>query len=119
MAEVKVTLSDDMVQFLERLAQSNDLVKQAAAHIVAAGDALMKLGLRQDDVASVIAGRAGTTKTAVLKVMQAIRRGDLDAYEVVATYVAKKENVGIQMVRKVIACLDRLTTELEGEGNSK
>ncbi len=114
MTEVRVTLSDDMVQFLERLSASNDAIRQAAEHIVAAEKALSVLGLRQEDIASVIAGRAGTTKTAVLKVMQALRRGNIDAYEVVAIYVAKKEGIGIQLVRKVLSSLDTLVKEIDG-----
>jgi hypothetical protein len=113
MAEVKVTLSDDMVRLLENLALSERKIADAAQHIIAAQEALTKLGLTAGDVAAIIAARAGTTKTAVLRIIQTMRGGNLDAHEIVAMFIAKKEGLGIQHVRQVLHALDLLVVQLK------
>lgn len=112
MAEVKVTLSDEMVRLLENLETAQQKVTLAAEHITAASQALAKLGLKQDDVAAIIASQAGTSKTAVLKILQTMRAGNLDAYEIVAMFISKKESIGVQNVRRVLHSLDTLVIQL-------
>lgn len=112
MAEVKVTLSDEMVRLLENLVAAQQKVTLAAEHITAAAQALAKLGLKQDDVAAIIAAQAGTSKTAVLKILQTMRAGNLDAYEIVAMFISKKESIGVQNVRRVLHSLDTLVIQL-------
>lgn len=102
MKQVKVTLSDEMVKFLEGLYETQQKLAVAADHIDAASDALKNLGLGQDDVAAIVASRSGVTKTAVRKIMTAVRRRDLDAYEILAMYLSVKENVGRDQARRVI-----------------
>ncbi len=115
MAEVKVTLSDEMVEFLRGIYETQQKLALAAEHINAASEALSKLGLRREDVASIVASRAGVSKTAVTKIMSVLRRGDLDAYEILAMFIAAKENIGRDQARRSIRCLMELVTQVQGE----
>ena len=115
MAEVKVTLSDEMVEFLRGLYETQQKLALAAEHINAASEALSKLGLRREDVASIVASRAGVSKTAVTKIMSVLRRRDLDAYEILAMFIAAKENIGRDQARRSIRCLMELVTQVQGE----
>lgn len=115
MTEVKVTLSDEMVKFLEGIYETQQKLAVAAEHINAASAALSKLGLRQEDVASIVASRAGVSKTAVGKIMSVLRRRDLDAYEVLAMFIAAKENIGRDQARRSLRCLMELITQVQGE----
>ncbi len=54
MAEVKVTLSEEMVKFLEGIYETQQKLAVAAEHINAASEALSKLGLKSDDVAVIV-----------------------------------------------------------------
>ena len=114
MAEVKVTLSDEMVKFLEGIYETQQKLAVAAEHITAASEALSKLGLRQEDVATIVASRAGVSKTAVTKIMSILRRGDLDAYEILAMFIAAKENIGRDQARRTLRCLTELVTQVQG-----
>lgn len=115
MAEVKVTLSDEMVEFLRGIYETQQKLALAAEHINAASEALSKLGLRREDVASIVASRAGVSKTAVTKIMSVLRRGDLDVYEILAMFIAAKENIGRDQARRSIRCLIELVTQVQGE----
>lgn len=114
MAEVKVTLSDEMVKFLEGIYETQQKLAVAAEHINAASEALSKLGLRQEDVASIVASRAGVSKTAVSRIMSVLRRGDLDAYEILAMFIAAKENIGRDQARRSLRCLMELVIQVQG-----
>jgi len=115
LAEVKVTLSDEMVKFLEGIYETQQKLAVAAEHINAASEALSKLGLKQDDVASIVASRAGVSKTAVKNIMSVLRRRDLDVYEILAMFIAAKENVGRDQARRSLRCLMELVTQVQGE----
>jgi len=114
MAEVKVTLSEEMVKFLEGIYETQQKLAVAAEHINAASQALSKLGLKQEDVASIVASRAGVSKTAVKNIMSVLRRRDLDVYEILAMFIAAKENVGRDQARKSLRCLMELVTQVQG-----
>ncbi|GAI09249.1 unnamed protein product, partial [marine sediment metagenome] len=86
----------------------------AAEHINAASEALSKLGLTMDDVASIVASRAGVSKTAVKKIFSILRRRDLDAYEILSMFIAAKENIGRDQARRSLRCLMELVTQVEG-----
>jgi len=115
MVEVKVTLSDEMVEFLRGIYETQQKLAEAAEHINAASEALSKLGLKREDVASIVASRAGVSKTAVTKIMSVLRRRDLDAYEILAMFIAAKENIGRDQARRSIRCLMELVTRVQGE----
>ena len=115
MAEVKVTLSEEMVKFLEAIYETQQRLAVAAEHINAASEALSKLGLKSEDVASIVASRAGVSKTAVSKIMSVLRQRDLDAYEILAMYIAAKENIGRDQARRSLRCLMELVTQVQGE----
>ncbi|MBA7537412.1 hypothetical protein ES705_29679 [subsurface metagenome] len=119
MAEVKVTLSDEMVKFLEGIYETQQKLAVAAEHINAVSEALGKLGLKQDDVAVIVASRAGVSKTAVNKIFSVLRRRDLDAYEVLAMFIAAKENIGRDQARRTLRCLMELVTQMQGEGSTQ
>lgn len=114
MAEVKVTLSEEMVQFLEGIYETQQKLAVAAEHINAASEALSKLGLKQDDVAVIVASRAGVSKTAVNKIFSVLRRKDLDAYEILAMFIANKENIGRDQARRSLRCLIELVVQVQG-----
>ena len=114
MAEVKVTLSEEMVKFLEGIYETQQKLAVAAEHINAASEALGKLGLKQDDVAVIVASRAGVSKTAVNKIFSVLRHRDLDAYEILAMFIANKENIGRDPARRSLRCLMELVTQVEG-----
>ena len=114
MAEVKVTLSEEMVKFLEGIYETQQKLAVAAEHINAASEALSKLGLKRDDVAAIVAGRAGVSKTAVNKIMSVLRRKDLDAYEILAMFIASKESIGRDQARRSLRCLMELVTQVQG-----
>ncbi len=114
MAEAKVTLSDEMVKFLEGIYETQQKLAVAAEHINAASEALSKLGLTSDDVASIVASRAGVSKTAVKKIFSILRRRDLDAYEILSMFIAAKENIGRDQARRSLRCLIELVTKVEG-----
>lgn len=99
MAEVKVTLSDEMVKFLEGIYETQQKLAVAAEHINAASEALSKLGLKQDDVAVIVGSRAGVSKTAVNKIFSVLRRRDLDAHEILAMFIAAGEITKDQGIR--------------------
>jgi len=116
MVEVKVTLSEEMVKFLEGIYETQQKLAVAAEHINAASEALSKLGLTQGDVAVIVASRAGVSKTAVSKIFSVLRRRDLDAYEILAMFIANKENIGRDQARRTLRCLMELVTQVqEGE----
>ena len=114
MAEVKVTLSEEMVKFLEGIYETQQKLAVAAEHINAASEALSKLGLKSEDVATIVASRAGVSKTAVTKIMSVLRRRDMDAYEILAMYIAAKENIGRDQARRSLRCLLELVTQVPG-----
>lgn len=114
MAEVKVTLSDEVVKFLEGIYETQQKLAVAAEHINAASEALSKLGLKQDDVAVIVASRAGVTKTAVTKIMSVLRHRDLDAYEILAMFIAAKEGVGRDQARRVLKGLMDVVNQVQG-----
>jgi len=114
MAEVKVTLSDEMVQFLEGIYETQQKLAVAAEHINAASEALSKLGLKQEDVAVIVASRAGVSKTAVGKIFSVLRQRDLDAYEILAMFIAAKENIGRDQARRSLRCLMEMVTQVQG-----
>ncbi len=114
MAEVKVTLSEEMVQFLEGIYETQQKLAVAAEHINAASEALGKLGLKQDDVAVIVASRAGVSKTAVNKIFSVLRRRDLDAYEILAMFIAAKENIGRDQARRTLRCLMEMVVQVQG-----
>jgi len=115
MAEVvKVTLSDEMVEFLRGIYETQQKLAVAAEHINAASEALSKLGLKREDVASIVASRAGVSKTAVSKIMTVLRQKDLDAYEILALFIAAKENIGRDQARRSLRCLIELVTQVQG-----
>jgi len=114
MAEVKVTLSDEMVQFLEGIYETQQKLAVAAEHINAASEALSKLGLKQEDVAVIVASRAGVSKTAVNKIFSVLRQRDLDAYEILAMFIAAKENIGRDQARRSLRCLMEMVTQVQG-----
>ena len=115
MAEVKVTLSDEMVKFLEGICETQQKLAVAAEHINAVSEALSKLGLKQDDVAVIVGARAGVSKTAVNKIFSVLRRRDLDVYEILAMFIAAKENIGRDQARRTLRCLMNLVTQVQGE----
>ena len=114
MAEVKVTLSEEMVKFLEGIYETQQKLMVAAEHINAASEALSKLGLKKDDVASIVASRAGVSKTAVNKIFSVLRQRGLDAYEILAMFIATKENIGRDQARRSLRCLMELVTQVQG-----
>jgi len=114
MSEVKVTLSDEMVKFLEGIHETQQKLAVAAEHINAASEALSKLGLKQDDVAVIVASRAGVSKTAVNKIFSVLRHRDLDAYEILAMFIAARENIGRDQARRTLHCLTELVTQVQG-----
>jgi len=114
MAEVKVTLSEEMVQFLEGIYETQQKLAVAAEHINAASEALSKLGLKQDDVAVIVASRAGVSKTAVNKIFSVLRRRDLDAYEILSMFIASKENIGRDQARRTLRCLMEMVVQVQG-----
>lgn len=114
MAEVKITLSDEMVEFLRGIYETQQKLALAAEHINAASEALSKLGLKSDDVAVIVASRAGISKTAVNKIMSVLRRRDMDAYEILAMFIAAKENIGRDQARKSLRCLMELVLQVQG-----
>jgi hypothetical protein len=113
MAEVKVTLSEEMVKFLDGIYQAQQKLAVAAEHLNAASEALSRLGLKREDVAAIVAARAGVTKTAVLKIMTTLRQKDLDAYEILAMFIATKENIGRDQARRSLRCLMELVTQVQ------
>ncbi len=115
MAEVKVTLSDEMVKFLDGIYETQQKLAVAAEHINAVSEALSKLGLKQDDVAVIVGARAGVSKTAVNKIFSVLRRRDLDVYEILAMFIAAKENIGRDQARRTLRCLMNLVTQVQGE----
>ena len=115
MAEVTVTLSEEMVKFLEGIYETQQKLAVAAEHINAASEALSKLGLKQEDVAVIVASRAGVSKTAVNKIFSVLRRKDLDAYEILGIFIATKENIGRDQARRSLRCLMELVTQVQGE----
>ncbi|MBA7520283.1 hypothetical protein ES705_12376 [subsurface metagenome] len=115
MSEVKVTLSDEMVEFLKGIYEAQQKLAVAAEHINAASEALSKLGLKQEDVASIVASRAGVSKTAVNKIFSVLRHKDLDAYEVLAMFIAAKEKIGKDQARRMLRCLMELVIQVQGE----
>ena len=114
MAEVKVTLSEEMVKFLKGIYETQQKLAVAAEHINAASGALSKLGLKQDDVAVIVASRAGVSKTAVNKIFSVLRHRDLDAYEILSMYIASKENIGRDQARRSLRCLMDLVIQVQG-----
>lgn len=114
MAEVKVTLSEEMMKFIEGIYETQQKLAVAAEHINAASEALSKLGLKQEDVAAIVASRAGVSKTAVTKIFSVLRRRDLDAYEILAMFIANKENIGRDQARRTLRCLMELVTQVQG-----
>jgi len=114
MAEVTVTLSEEMVKFLEGIYETQQKLMVAAEHINTASEALSKLGLKKDDVASIVASRAGVSKTAVNKIFSVLRQRDLDAYEILAMFIAAKENIGRDQARRSLLCLMELVTQVQG-----
>lgn len=114
MAEVNVTLSDEVVKFLEGIYETQQKLAVAAEHINAASEALSKLGLKQDDVASIVASRAGVSKTAVNKIFSVLRHRDLDVYEILAMFIAAKENIGRDQARRTLRCLMEVVTQVQG-----
>ncbi len=114
MAEVKVTLSEEVVKFLEGIYETQQKLAVAAEHINAASEALSKLGLKQDDVAVIVASRAGVSKTAVNKIFSVLRHRDLDAYEILAMFIAARENIGRDQARRTLRCLMELVTQVQG-----
>ena len=114
MAEVKVTLSDEMVTFLEGIYETQQKLAVAAEHINTASEALSKLGLKQEDVSVIVASRAGVSKTAVNKIFSVLRRKDLDAYEILAMFIAAKENVGRDQARRSLRCLMEMVVQVQG-----
>ena len=119
MAEVKVTLSEEMVKFLEGIYETQQKLAVAAEHINAASGALSKLGLKQDDVAVIVASRAGVSKTAVNKIFSVLRRRDLDAYEILAMFIANKENIGRDQARRSLRCLMELVVQVQGNESTE
>ena len=119
MAEVKVTLSGEMVNFLQGIYETQQKLAVAAEHINAASEALSKLGLKQDDVATIVASRAGVSKTAVHKIFSILRRRDLDAYEILAMFIATRENIGRDQARRSLRCLMELVTQVAGEESTQ
>jgi len=114
MAEVKVTLSEEMMKFIEGIYETQQKLAVAAEHINAASEALGKLGLTQGDVAVIVASRAGVSKTAVGKIFSTLRHRDLDAYEILAMFIANKENIGRDQARRTLRCLMELVTQVQG-----
>jgi len=110
---VEVTLSQEMVEYLERIDAAQEKIMQAAEHINAASEVLKKLGLNSDDVAVIVGARAGVKKTAVKQIFATLRRGDLDALEILAMFVAARENVGRDQARRVIRCLMDVVKDIE------
>ncbi|MBA7654348.1 hypothetical protein ES703_62225 [subsurface metagenome] len=119
MAEVTVTLSEEMIKFLEGIYETQQKLAVAAEHINAASEALSKLGLKSDDVASIVASRAGVSKTAVNKIFSVLRQRDLDAYEILSMFIAAKENIGRDQARRSLRCLMELVTQVQGEESTK
>lgn len=115
MAEVKVTLSEEMEKFIEGIYETQQKLAVAAEHINAASEALGKLGLKQDDVAAIVAGRAGVSKTSVNRIFSTLRRRDLDVYEILAMFIAAKENVGRDQARRTLRCLFDLVIQIQGK----
>ena len=115
MAQVTVTLSDEMVEFLRGIYETQQKLALAAEHINAVSEALSNLGLKREDVAAIVASRAGVSKTAVSKIMSVLHRGDLDAYEILAMFIAAKENIGRDQARRSLRCLIELVTQVQGE----
>ena len=114
MAEVKVTLSEEMGKFLEGIYETQQKLAVAAEHINAASEALGKLGLKQEDVAVIVASRAGVSKTAVSKIFSVLRRKDLDALEILAMFIAGRENIGRDQARRTLRCLLELVIQVQG-----
>lgn len=114
MEQVTVTLSDEMVEFLRGIYEAQQKLAVAAEHINAASEALSNLGLKREDVASIVASRAGVSKTAVGKIMSVLRQKDLDAYEILAMFIAAKENIGRDQARRSLRCLMELVAEVKG-----
>jgi Fe2+ or Zn2+ uptake regulation protein len=65
-------------------------------------------------VASIVASRAGVSKTAVNKIFSVLRRRDLDAYEILAMFIANKENIGRDQARRTLRCLMELVIQVTG-----
>jgi len=114
MAEVKVTLSEEMEKFLEGIYETQQKLAVAAEHINAASEALSKLGLKQEDVAVIVASRAGVSRTAVHKIFSVLRRRDLDAYEILSMFIASKENIGRDQARRTLRCLMEMVVQVQG-----
>lgn len=114
MAEVKVTLSEEMIEFLRGIYETQQKLAVAAEHINAASEALSKLGLKQEDVAIIVASRAGVSKTAVSKIFSVLRRRDLDVYEILAMFIATRENIGRDQARRTLRGLFELVTQVQG-----
>ncbi len=119
MAEVTVTLSEEMEKFLGGIYETQQKLAVAAEHINAASGALSKLGLKQDDVAVIVASRAGVSKTAVNKIFSVLRRRDLDAYEILAMFIANKENIGRDQARRSLRCLMELVVQVQGNESTE
>ncbi|MBA7588002.1 hypothetical protein ES708_30050 [subsurface metagenome] len=81
MVEVTVTLSEEMEKFIRGIYETQQKLAVAAEHINAASEALSKLGLKQEDVAVIVASRAGVSKTAVTKIFSVLRHRDLDVLD--------------------------------------
>ena len=115
MVEVKVTLSEEMEKFIGGIYETQQKLAVAAEHINAASEALSKLGLKQEDVAVIVASRAGVSKTAVGKIFSVLRRRDLDVYEILAMFIANKENIGRDQARRTLRCLFDLVVQVQGK----
>ncbi|MBA7666564.1 hypothetical protein ES703_74645 [subsurface metagenome] len=61
-----------------------------------------------------MASRAGVSKTAVSKIMTVLRQKDLDAYEILAMFIAAKENIGRDQARRALRCLMELVIQVQG-----
>ncbi|MBA7678493.1 hypothetical protein ES703_86769 [subsurface metagenome] len=61
----------------------------------------------------IVASRAGVSKTAVKKIFSVLRHRDLDAYEILAMFIAAKENIGRDQARKSLRCLMELVTQVQ------
>ncbi len=113
--EVKVTLSEEMVEYLERISATQEKISEAAGYINNAADALKKLGLNSDDIAVIVGSRAGVSKTSVKRIFATLRRGDLDALEILAMFIAARENVGRDQARRTIRSLMDVVKDIEKE----
>ena len=117
--DVSVTMSEEMVEYLKQIASTQVKIAEAAEHINAAAEVLSKLGLKPDDMAVIVGARAGVSKTSVKKIFGTLRRGDLNSLEILAMFVAAKENVGRDQARRTIRCLMQVVEDIEKEKANK